>query len=344
MHGMSVINEYVKKRIAVASIPLVVDFSPQKLERSFKVRFGKIFLIIRCLLQFLSYLIVGRVGSVYMGLSGGNGQIYDIIFAGVSRLFVRNLYLHHHSYQYLNKFRWPAKLLFAIAGEESVHIVACEKMERDLKRLYPVVTKVRVISGIAALQLWNGGLRSRKKIQVVGYLSNISIEKGILEFLDVASWAAQSNLPIQFFIAGPYQDDEIRRLVQGRLAMLSNVTYVGGIYGGDKQRYFDSIDVFLFPTKNESEGLVIHEAMSRGVPVIAYSRGCIEQIITDQVGLQLAPEEDYVAKAVAKIQEWLLNPKEFQLVSQSSLSKFNEYRLLHSKRMDALCAELLGNE
>jgi len=35
--------------------------------------------------------------------------------------------------------------------------------------------------------------------------------------------------------------------------------------------------------------------------VIAYSRGCIEQIISDQVGLQLAPVEDYVAGAVSKI-------------------------------------------
>ena len=153
LHGMSLINEYVKKRISAQVSPLVIDFSPRIVDRALMARFGKIFPVIRCVSQLLSYLVAGRVGAVYLGLSGGKGQVYDAIFAGISRLFGRNLYLHHHSYQYLNQFRWLARLLFAISGENTVHIVACEKMARDLKRVYPVVTEVRIISGIAALEL-----------------------------------------------------------------------------------------------------------------------------------------------------------------------------------------------
>jgi len=346
LHGMSLINEYVKKHISASISPLVIDFSPRNLDRSFTVRFGKIFRVISCYFQLLSYLITGQVGSVYLGLSGGNGQIYDAIFAGISRVFGRNLYLHHHSYQYLNHFRWLAKLLFAIAGKEAVHIVACEKMARDLIQLYPVVTEVRIISGIAALAVWNNEVRHRQQIQSIGLLSNISIEKGILEFLDVATWAQRERLQIRFLLAGPYQDDKIRFMVEERVASLSNVTCMGGVYGSEKLEFFDSIDVFLFPTNyvNESEGLVIHEAMSRGVPVIAYSRGCIEQIVSDQVGLRLEPEQDYVAGAAAKIKEWLSSPTSYQLASQASLNRFNEARSLHIQNMDALCAELIGQK
>lgn len=344
LHGMSLINEYVKMRISASVSPLVIDFSPRNLNRSFMVRFGKIFRVIRCVFQFLSYLFARRVGSVYQGLSGGNGQLYDVFFAGTSRVFGRKIYLHHHSYQYLNKFRWLAKLLFAIAGKETVHIVACEKMACDLKRLYPVVTDVRIISGIATLELWDSKVRHREQIQSIGFLSNISIEKGILEFLDVADQACQANLAIRFLLAGPFQDEEVKCLVEERMATLSNVTYIGGVYGEDKQKFFDSIDVFLFPTRyvNESEGLVIHEAMSRGVPVIAYSRGCIEQIISAQVGLRLMPEEDYVAGAINKIKVWLSNSQEFQMVSQAARSQFNEARSLHITKMDDLCTELIN--
>jgi len=343
LHGMSLINDYVRKHISASVPPLVIDFSPRNLDRSFVVRFGKVFRVTQCVFQLLSYLFAGRVGPVYLGLSGGNGQIYDAFFAGISRVFGRNLYLHHHSYQYLNQFRWLAWLLFAISGKKAVHIVACEKMAQDLKKLYSVVTEVRIISGIAALELWNSEVRHRDQIQSIGFLSNISVEKGILEFLDVAAWADQAKLSIRFLLAGPYQDEKVRCLVEERVAALSNVTCIGAVYGGDKQAFFDSIDVFLFPTRyvNESEGLVIHEAMSRGVPVIAYSRGCIEQIITDQVGLRLAPAEDYVAGAIDRINEWLSNPQTFQLVSQASLNRFNEARSLHIKKMDALCAELV---
>ena len=346
LHGMSLINEYVKNCISASASPLVIDFSPRNLDRSFKVRFGKIFRVIRCFFQLLSYLIAGRVGSVYLGLSGGNGQSYDAVFAGISRVFGRNLYLHHHSYQYLNHFRWLTKLLFAIAGKEAVHIVACDKMACDLKQLYPVVNKIRIISGIAALEVWNSEVRHRDRIQSIGFLSNISIEKGIMEFLDVADHADQAQLPLQFLIAGPFQDEDVKYLIEKRMSTLSNVTCIGAVYGSNKQAFFDSIDVFLFPTRyaNESEGLVIHEAMSRGVPVIAYSRGCIEQIISDQVGLRFAPEEDFVVGTVEKLKKWVINPETFQIVSQTALLQFNETRSLHAKEMEALCAELIyGN-
>ena len=126
--------------------------------------------------------------------------------------------------------------------------------------------------------------------------------------------------------------------------MLGNVTCIGAVYGDDKKAFLDLIDVFLLPSHNESEGLVIHEAMSRGVPVIAYSRGCIEQIVSDQVGLGLAPEQDYVAGAIKKIKEWLTSPTSYQLASQASLNRFNEARSLHIQNMDALCAELIGQQ
>ncbi len=259
-------------------------------------------------------------------------------------MFGRKLYLHHHSYQYLNRFRLLAKLLFAICGKRAVHIVACKKMACDLKRLYPVATEIQIISGIAALESWNCEAPHRNQIRSIGFLSNISIEKGILEFLEVAAWADRARLPLCFLLAGPFQDEKVRRFVEERVAALNNVSRIGAVYGGDKRAFFDSIDVFLFPTSyaDESEGLVIHEAMSRGVPVIAYSRGCIEEIVTDQVGLQMAPTEDFVAGTVEKIKEWYSNPQAFQLASQAAARRFCQARSLHMKQMNALCAELAG--
>jgi glycosyltransferase involved in cell wall biosynthesis len=343
LHGMSLINKYVKEQISENVSPLVINFSPHNLDQSFLVRIGKISRVICCFIKMLSYLLVGRVGSVYIGLSGGNGQVYDAIFTAISRIFSRKIYLHHHSYQYLNQFRWLAKFLFAIAGKGAVHIVACEKMKLDLKKLYPSVAEVRIISGIAALEIWHAELRQRDQIQSIGFLSNITIEKGILEFLDVAEHIGETHLPIKFYLAGPFQDDHVKYLVEKRMSKMSNLTYMGAVYGSDKQEFFDSIDIFLFPTRyiNESEGLVIHEAMSRGVPVIAYSRGCIEQIISDYVGLKFAPEDNYVAGTVAKIKEWFSNPEAFQLVSQAAIFEFNRARSIHVNEMDAFCEELI---
>ncbi|HLP97571.1 MAG TPA: glycosyltransferase family 4 protein [Sideroxyarcus sp.] len=342
LHGMSLITEYVKKRLSENASPLVIDFAPHSLERSFIVRFGKVFRVFQCLFQLLSYLITGRVGAVYLGLSGGYGQIYDAMFACLCRVFGRKLYLHHHGYQYLNQYRRLSKLLFTLAGKDAVHIVACEKMGCDLKRLYPIVSKVNVISGIAALDVWDVEVVPRERLKSIGFLSNISIEKGILEFLDIAAWADQAGLPLRFVLAGPYHDEKIRRFVEKRLSTLPNVTHVGAVYGEAKLAFFDSLDVFMLPSHNESEGLVIHEAMSRGVPVIAYSRGCIEQIVSEAVGLRLAPAEDFVASAICKINGWMQCPDEFVSASRAALRQFSESRILHTKKMDDLCAELIA--
>ena len=341
LHGMSLINDHVRSCISAKAPPLVVDYSPRNLDRSFMVRFGKLFRVQRCFFQLFSYLVTRRVGSVYLGLSGGNGQAYDALFAGLCRVFGRKLYLHHHSYQYLDRPRWLSRLLFAVSGKNVVHVVACAKMANDLKRQYPVVSEVRIISGIAALEPWKAQVTPREQVKTIGFLSNISIEKGVLEFLEIASLADQAKLPIRFLLAGPYHDGEIKCLVEARLAVLPNVTCVGAVYGSDKLAFFDSIDVFLMPSHNESEGLVIHEAMSRGVPVIAYSRGCIEQIVSDSVGLRLAPAADYVTDAFNKIGTWLADPPAFQLVSQTAFRQYCEARTMHAGRVDDLCAELI---
>jgi glycosyltransferase involved in cell wall biosynthesis len=118
------------------------------------------------------------------------------------------------------------------------------------------------------------------------------------------------------------------------------------VYADEKRNFFDSLDVFLFPTKHvcESEGLVIHEAMSRAVPVIAYSRGCIEQIISESVGLKLEPSADYVIGATNMISDWLSNPGKFNLISHAAFRRYCEARTMHMGRMDNLCAELINGK
>lgn len=343
LHGMSLVNKCVRDKVSLNETPLIIDYSPQNLSRSFMVRFGKALRVIQCLHKLLTYLILGRVGSVYIGLSGGNGQIYDAIFALLCRVYSRRLYLHHHSYQYLHHTRWISKLLFSISGGDAVHVVACERMASDLKRLYPTVSDIRIISGISAIDPFLETFPERKNIRTIGFLSNISVEKGVLDFLDVASWASSNNKNLKFLLAGPYQDVHVMKLVESRIASLNNILYIGAVYDTKKLCFFDAIDVFLFPTKyiNESEGLVIHEAMSRAVPVIAFSRGCIEDIVTDSVGLSLTPSSNYVSAAVDKIDYWLANPNEFQVISQSAFEHYFSARETHVSRMNCLCQELI---
>jgi len=46
-----------------------------------------------------------------------------------------------------------------------------------------------------------------------------------------------------------------------------DITFTGAKFGEDLARYFADADVFVFPSKTDTFGLVIIEAMATGTPV-----------------------------------------------------------------------------
>jgi glycosyltransferase involved in cell wall biosynthesis len=274
------------------------------------------------------------ISCAYVALSGGWGQVYELLFIVLARLSGKELFIHHHSYAYLIAKSALTKLVMITAGP-ATHIVACDKMALDLRRIYPAVTNTRVVSGVIAIDACQRPVPRRGSVRIIGFLSNITEDKGIIEFLSVA----KEIRGVRARIAGPFQSDGAMKAVKD-----SGVEYLGPVYGEAKYSFLDSIDVLLFPTKyrNESEGLVIHEAMSRGVPVIANGRGCIRQVISDHCGLVVTG--DYVSSALILLNQWVSSPgafnsaciaarTRFEMLSANAAIEFHELKESMSRRV-----------
>ncbi|OYU71979.1 MAG: hypothetical protein CFE32_25085, partial [Alphaproteobacteria bacterium PA3] len=65
--------------------------------------------------------------------------------------------------------------------------------------------------------------------------------------------------------------------------------YWGAVGAEEKKRFFEAVAFFVFPTqyKNEAEPVVILEALSAGVPVVAFQRGCIAELIPVGAGFSV---------------------------------------------------------
>ena len=96
------------------------------------------------------------------------------------------------------------------------------------------------------------------------YVGRIAVEKSIEDFL-------QLDLPGSKVVVG---DGPQREELE---AKYPEVNFVGAQEGEDLVRYFQGADVFVFPSKTDTFGLVNVEALACGVPVAAYPvRGPLE--------------------------------------------------------------------
>ncbi|MCJ8283543.1 MAG: glycosyltransferase family 1 protein [Rivularia sp. ALOHA_DT_140] len=75
----------------------------------------------------------------------------------------------------------------------------------------------------------------------------------------------------------------------------TNTFFVGYLTGTDLASAFASSDAFVFPSRTETLGLVLLEAMAAGCPVVAARSGGIPDIVTDGVnGYLFEPSSDDV--------------------------------------------------
>lgn len=89
------------------------------------------------------------------------------------------------------------------------------------------------------------------------YVGRVAVEKNIEVFLEL-------NLPGEKLVVG---DGPSRRALEKRYP---SVTFTGYKYGAELAEYFGSADVFVFPSRTDTFGLVMLEAMACGTPVAAF--------------------------------------------------------------------------
>jgi len=347
MQGMSAINAALRDLlIDFGAKPVVVDLSPAWLDRRWFVRLSRVARVARRFSSFFR-LLRGRrrPSTVYLSLSGGWGQILELPFVALARLLQARLIFHHHSFAYVDRPRALTRILLWTAGRRAMHVALCKLMAKKLRSAYGDVGRVIVVSNAAILKVPHTGVFSQKQaIRTIGFLGNISFEKGILEFLDVAGQLATIAPSVKALIAGPFQTPEVEAVVRKRLAQLKNCAYIGPQYGSEKEAFYDRIDVLMFPSKyvNEAEPLTVYEAMMAGVAVIAWDRGCLQSMVSGNAGALIARGDDFVAAACRRLQCWSAAPERFRKVSQSALESCSGMHRGNAHALDLLRRTLLG--
>src|SRR2546423_3978177 len=193
-----------------------------------------------------------------------------------------------------------------------------------LRRRYHPRAKIVVVSNAAFIDAPVDDSQPRKQLLRIGFLANISEEKGIFRFLDVAETFLDYDKTRIAVIAGNFERDSLRNLVLQRISKSPNVRYIGPVYAKAKAAFFSSIDVLLFPStyRNEAEPLTIYEALAAGVPVISTARGCIADMLAGNTVGPVQHAEDFVNVASQQLKTWMSSAGSFGRASAEARSRY----------------------
>ncbi len=169
---------------------------------------------------------------------------------------------------------------------------------------------------------------------IMTYVGRFAVEKSLEDFLDL-------DLPgTKVMVGHGPQEAELKAKYKGK-----NVHWAGTHYGEDLVKHFAGSDVFVFPSRTDTFGLVNVEALASGVPVAAYPvRGPLE-ILSDapkgcgamnedlKVAIEtaLAERDPEACRAWAQNFSWEAGARQF--VSNLEIQGFDQDWWLRSAKM-----------
>jgi glycosyltransferase involved in cell wall biosynthesis len=344
-HGMSAVNEAVAELARESGAEAkCFNTSPITSKRTLQVRLARLWPVARAFAGVRAALRDRLIDVVYCSVSGGFGILGEMPIVWIARRHDAQVVLHHHNFTYLDRPFAPMNWLARLAGPNAVHVVLGENMERALCNRYSQVKQTLVVSNAAFIKQSSTSTgESRVGCRVIGHLSNLCLEKGLYEVVELAQWAQREKLDFEFRVAGPFENKVVQSEFDARTRDLNNLHYLGPLYGEEKVKFFQELDAFVFPTqyRNEAEPLVLLEALSQKCPVISYERGCISSIIDPSCGALVPREGAFLAIASATLRNWQNDPEAQRIRRRAALQKFNnllaEANTAKQKLLSILC-------
>ncbi len=275
--------------------------------------------------------------SVYISLNSNNGLILSVLLVLAARLKGSSLYLHYHAYDHIRRQSKVLYWLTKLAGKNACHIVLGETMARDLRKCTDFELDTCIVNNSKLIQLNSSAEKQRSKFIKIGHLSNLTKEKGLTDSIDTAIYLNDFFL-IKLYLAGPatseYVQEEIKR---AKDALGENLEYLGPLYGENKDKFYSDIDYFIFPSqyKNEAEPLVVLEALSAGVPVIASQIGCIADDIGYSGGISLSIDEAFKSNVKDYLNQ-IEKDTNYSKASMDAKNRFEELLVISKDQLQLL--------
>jgi glycosyltransferase involved in cell wall biosynthesis len=231
-------------------------------------------------------------------------------------------YLEHYGLGMLEGLLW--EILKAMHNQAVMNLATSTAMQREL-----------TLHGIENVEVWQRGVdtdlfqpelkseamrdrlsQGHPDAPLLLYIGRLSAEKEIDRIKPVLEAIPGARLALVG--DGPHREE-----LEAHFA--DTLThFVGYLAGEELASAYASADAFVFPSRTETLGLVLLEAMAAGCPVVAANSGGIPDIVTNGVnGFMFDPMDDQ--GAIAATQQLLASSDQRELMRQNARAEAEKW-------------------
>ncbi|MCI0334408.1 MAG: glycosyltransferase family 4 protein [Planctomycetes bacterium] len=319
--GMTLLTSAILQALESAGCVRSFNWSPGLPRRSLWMRLRRNARMLRSVAMLLAR---GRVRNerLYMVANSYSGLYSTALVVFVAARLGYTIYLHHHVYFYIDEYDSRMAWIVRRLRPRDVHVVHCAKMVDDFRNRYPTTSGFQIVyPSIVVDEIGQPRPAARQPLRL-GLLSNLSAAKGLSDVIATFSALVDRQRDVTLTLAGPVSSSDSQRLIDETIANYpGRVRNIGPLYGDDKRRFFNDIDAFLFPTKSESWGLVLNEALAAGVPVITFDRGCTSLVVGEEAGLLIDRGALFAELAALQVERWIDDNDLYRRTSQAAIAQ-----------------------
>jgi glycosyltransferase involved in cell wall biosynthesis len=106
--------------------------------------------------------------------------------------------------------------------------------------------------------------------------------------------------------------------------ILTRCRFFGDIKREDIAEFYSKLDIFILPSRYETFGVVLIEAMAAGIPVIATKCGGPEEIVNEMNGILIEKENAHELKEAIKTMAYRLDQYDHNAISNYAKINFGK--------------------
>jgi 1,2-diacylglycerol 3-alpha-glucosyltransferase len=178
-------------------------------------------------------------------------------------------------------------------------IVAPSKSIADLIKKRGVSKPITVIPTGVDLNFFASGNGARCRMLyglqdshcVIGHLGRLAPEKNLVFLAQAIALVLSGMANSRCILAGEGPVKEVLHAIFARRGLNDRVIFTGNCTGQALSDVYRAMDLFVFASKSETQGMVLTEAMAAQVPVVALDAPGVREVVREGVNGRLLKED-----------------------------------------------------